>query len=158
MEFRSHALAAAGAVRPQCFGCLLPPQPPPPRPRLLCPLSRLSPRLLRPPPASPWTPTAASTPRGTRCTSSPAAAPHATHSSPSTRSTATPFRYALLPEDIHTVCTKLGFRSPSSSPPAINQFARMRHEEIGYRPGRRIGGRKMQKIARQYMFSCMFES
>ncbi|KAM3333548.1 hypothetical protein ACQJBY_028560 [Aegilops geniculata] len=42
MEFRSHALAAAGAFRPQCFGCLLPPQPPPPRPRLLCPLSRLS--------------------------------------------------------------------------------------------------------------------
>uniref|UniRef100_A0A453PX02 Uncharacterized protein n=4 Tax=Aegilops tauschii subsp. strangulata TaxID=200361 RepID=A0A453PX02_AEGTS len=82
-------------------------------------------RLLRPPPASPWMPSAASTPQGTRCTSSPAAAPHATHSSPSTRSTTTPFRYALLPEDIHTVCTKLGFRSPSSSPPAINQFARM---------------------------------
>uniref|UniRef100_A0A453PXG7 Uncharacterized protein n=4 Tax=Aegilops tauschii subsp. strangulata TaxID=200361 RepID=A0A453PXG7_AEGTS len=82
-------------------------------------------RLLRPPPASPWMPSAASTPQGTRCTSSPAAAPHATHSSPSTRSTTTPFR---------------------------------RHEEIGYRPGRRIGDRKMQKIARQYMFSCTFES
>ena len=121
-------IGRAGRCRrqpPQCLGCLLPPQPLPPRPPLRRPFPVSSApsqshhrRVVRPPSRI------CSDAGSCKCTAgyafliySPAAAPHATYSSPSTRSTTIPFRYAVLPKDIHTVFTKLGFRWPSSSPP-----------------------------------------